>query len=130
MLLSNVRSQPGLLSVAIAMLCHRVAGTFATHEDKERFDARLGLVGVALTSLQNCSEKPPLSNGYQYIKDQMELIRLPSLVDGLFTCAGYKPEIDVPCEPHSSTFIALQHLFKDQKIRSGITFNLYGGHSL
>lgn len=136
---ANVASHPGMLSVVLGMLSIRVAQSLAEsresagkntidfinkQKDKALFDEKLREVGVGLTALQNCSEKPPLSQGHAYILDQIEIIRLPDLVRDLFECAGYEPTVEI----HSSfradgNFITTKHRYESIGKRSGISFS-------
>lgn len=138
MLQANVTSHPGMLSVVLGMLVIRVEQDFSEQcgsagmnnadflgkqKDKALFDKKLIEVGVALTSLQNCSEKPPLSQGHVYILDQVQIIRLPELVRDLFESAGYEPVVEIhPLMRADGNFITTKNRYESIGKRSGISF--------
>lgn len=76
---SHVGNHPAMLSVVLGILSIRVgqnspecrAGSPSIKKLKEQafFKQKMSVVGAALTSLQNCSVKPPLTQGEAYVLD-------------------------------------------------------------
>lgn len=137
---ANVASHPGMISVVLGMLSIRVSKSLADCRESAGkasleyiqkqnahafFDQKLLEVGAALASLQNCSEKPPLSQGHAYILDQIAVIQLPDLVRELFDVAGYEPTVKIhPSLRADGNFITTKNRYESTGKRSGISFSL------
>lgn len=126
----NVTSHPGLLAVVLGMLSIRffqgdlLPPGQCTHQ-QYRFKSKMQEVGAAMKSLQNCVEKPPLSQGEEYINDQIAVLKLPVLVGELFEISGFEPVIKIPvCGDSSFSVMTAKHLYASIALRSGISFKL------
>lgn len=137
---TNISSHPGLLSVVLGMLSIRVSQSpplakgspdradcaeyLQKLKDQALFAQKMQVVGKALASLQNCIQKPPLSQGEAYIQDQVAIIQLPELVRELFAIAGYDPVIRIPAAVRNSAgFLTTKNQYESIGQRSGISFS-------
>lgn len=125
----NVTSHPGLLSVVLGMLSIRFSERDVMQPGEDLlqhalFKSNMREAGEALKSLQNCVEKPPLSQGTDYINDQIAVLKLPVLIGDLFAAAGFEPVVQIKMCPVNSGFLAsAQHLYTSIAMRSGFSFN-------
>lgn len=134
---SNVGNHPAMLAVVLGMLSIRVgqdapgssssAPSIQKLKDQALFKQKMSVVGAALTSLQNCSVKPPLTQGEAYVLDQVAVIQLPELVRDLFETAGFEPVVALPySERDWGTLLTTRHLYQAIGLKSGFSFTFIG----